>query len=181
MSLLKMISTASWRQNTRARAPFTLWTLMAACCCAARLPKPSHRGLRVWLIVPGRYCDRVMHMKYAQAGSTCRARRWRWRRLSVTVTTIATCGVCARFISKIWKPIPVGYSIFRQDLRDASTGKLSAVGGAAGEVDMVLRQQTAVSPEDLMRRGHSSPHPGNTATACGSTWRCRLPIKIAMR
>ena len=65
----KTMCTATWLTPTRARAPSSHSTTMAACCSAVRSPKPWPPACG-WLGGTWRYLERVLHMKYISTGSS---------------------------------------------------------------------------------------------------------------
>lgn len=62
--ILKMMSTANWQRSIRARGPSIHGISTGECCCAARSVSIAP-GLRVGWVAPGRYHDKLLHMKYA--------------------------------------------------------------------------------------------------------------------
>ncbi len=60
-----MMSTANWQRSIRARGPFIPWDIDGRVLLCSSFSKSIAPGLRVGWVAPGRYHDKLLHMKYA--------------------------------------------------------------------------------------------------------------------
>lgn len=85
------------------------WDIDGRVLLCSSFSKSIAPGLRVGWVAPGRYHDKLMHMKYAISSFNVPSTQMARQRLCWKVTIIAISGGCGRAISAIWRFIPAGY------------------------------------------------------------------------